>query len=147
MRERLRLFAAEFGIADLRIPARSPNTRRALAVAEFARDEGKLERFRVLAMDAHWQRGLDLEKEEDLRRIAEESGLDPGKAASASTNPSYLQRVDLRRLEAASRGVTGIPTFVIADRGVVGCQPYEVLAEFVRSSGGERRAGGESPRS
>jgi len=36
-------------------------------------------------------------------------------------------------------GVTGIPTFVIGDRGVVGCQPYDVLARFAESAGARKR--------
>lgn len=33
----------------------------------------------------------------------------------------------------------GIPIFVIGNRGVVGCQPYEVLARFVESAGARKR--------
>ena len=32
---------------------------------------------------------------------------------------------------AANLGVTGVPTFVFGDKGVVGAQPYEVLATLV----------------
>jgi 2-hydroxychromene-2-carboxylate isomerase len=139
MRERLKQFAAQFGLADMQVRDRSPNTRRALAIAELARDEGKLPRFRDLAMDAHWRRGMDLERDEDLRAIAAEAGLDPDRAIAASTDPKYLARLDARREEAEARGVTGIPTFVIGNQGVVGCQPYEVLAEFAEKSGARRK--------
>ena len=37
-------------------------------------------------------------------------------------------------------GVTGIPTFVIGDRGVVGCQPNDVLARFAESAGARKRS-------
>ena len=30
-------------------------------------------------------------------------------------------------------GVTGVPTYVFGDRGVVGAQPYEALEELVRA--------------
>lgn len=139
MRERLKSFAAQFGLPDMQVRDRSPNTRRALAIAELARDEGKLPRFRDLAMDAHWRRGLDLERDEDLRAIAAEAGLDPGQAIAASSDPKYLARIDARREEAEARGVTGIPTFAIGNRGVVGCQPYEVLAAFVEDAGARKK--------
>ena len=139
MQARLKSFAAEFGLPDMQVRERSPNTRRALAIAELARDEGKLPRFRDLAMDAHWRRGLDLERDEDLRAIAAEAGLDPDRAIAASTDPVYLARIDARRLEAQQRGVTGIPTFVLGNQGVVGCQPYEVLAGFLEESGAQKR--------
>jgi len=139
MHAHLLRFAAGFGITDMRPRERSPNSRRALAIAELARDEGKLERFRDLAMDAHWRKGLDLESDADLRAIAAEAGLDPDRAIAASTDERYLGRIDARREEAESRGITGIPTFVIGDQGVVGCQPYEVLAQFVEACGARRK--------
>lgn len=140
MRERLKKFAAEFGLPDMQVRERSPNTRRALAIAELARDEGKLPLFRDLAMDAHWRRGLDLERDEDLRAIAQDAGLDPERSIAASTDPAYLARIDARREEAEERGVTGIPTFVLGNQALVGCQPYEVLAAFVEDSGARRKA-------
>ena len=135
MQARLREFARSFGIEDMQFRDRSPNTRRALAIAEYARDQGKLEPWRQLAMDAHWRRGLDLESDADLRALAAEAGLDPDAALAASRDEEYLGRIDRKREEAEALGVTGIPTFVIGDRGVVGCQPYEVLATFVESMG------------
>jgi predicted DsbA family dithiol-disulfide isomerase len=139
MREHMRQFAASFGITHMDFRDRSPNTRRVLAMAEFARDEGKLDAFRVLAMDAHWQGKKDLENDEDLKGIAKQSGLDPEKALAASRDPKYLGRIDERREEAQSIGVTGIPTFVMGNKGMVGCQPYEALAEFVEACGAKRR--------
>ena len=47
-------------------------------------------------------------------------------------DPAYQKRVDAMRDEASSKGVTGIPTFFINGARVVGCQPYEVLAEAAR---------------
>lgn len=139
MHAQLLSFAAGFGITDMHPRDRSPNSRRALAIAELARDEGKLERFRDLAMDAHWRKGLDLESDEDLRALAKDAGLDPDRALAASTDPRYLARIDERREEAEARGITGIPTFVIGDQGVVGCQPYDVLAQFVEACGARRK--------
>ena len=63
-------FAARFGIPDLAAPARLPNTRRALAVAEFARDGGRLDPFRAAAFDAYWRGGHGLEDDGELAAIA-----------------------------------------------------------------------------
>jgi predicted DsbA family dithiol-disulfide isomerase len=139
MHARLLEFAGGFGITDMKMRDRSPNTRRALAIAEYGREQGKLEPWRQLAMDAHWRRGLDLGSDSDLRALAAEAGLDPDASISASRAPQYLERIDRKRLEAEELGVTGIPTFVIGNRGVVGCQPYQVLAEFVESAGARKR--------
>ena len=139
MHENLKKFAESFGITDMKLRDRSPNTRRALAIAELARDEGKLDVFRDLAMDAHWRRGMDLESDDDLRTVAKEAGLDPEKAIRASSDEKYLDRIDERRREANAVGVTGIPTFVIGNQGMVGCQPYEALEEFAEACGAKRR--------
>ena len=129
MRARMAQFAASFGVRDMKHPARLPNTRRALAVAELARDRGLLDAYRDSAMHAHWRDGMDLEKDEDLAEVARRAGLDAKEPLAASRDPRYLARVDQIRKEASEMGVTGIPTFIFGDRlAVVGCQPFQVLA-------------------
>lgn len=136
MRQHMRRFAAQFGIEDVRQPDRLPNTRRILAAAELARDEGRLDGFREAAMNAYWRDGADLEDESIVRTLARQVGLDPDRAAAAMDDPEYLARVDAVRRESIDAGVTGIPTFFIGDEVVVGCQPYPVLASAVERAGG-----------
>jgi len=116
-----------------------PNTRRALAVAEYAREQGKLAAFREAAMHAHWQDGKNLEDTQDLREITLRAGLEPGAALQAMESERYLQRVDAMRAEATRMGVTGIPTLIIGRHSVVGCQPYEVIAQVAERTGAQRR--------
>lgn len=111
MRTYMEQFAARFGIHDMGSPERIPNTWRALAKAEFARDHGRLDEFRNVAMRAHWQQGKNLEDPVDLVAIARDAGLDPEAAVAACESPRYLERVDTLREEAHRMGVTGIPTF------------------------------------
>ena len=141
-------FAATFGIADLVPPERLANTRRALAVAEHARDVGRLEPFAHAAYDAYGRRGGGLESDADLAKVAERAGLDPAAAVAAANDAALLARVDAARRVALGAGVTGIPTFDVEPTGggasrqcsrVVGCQSYEVLADAVRRAGGKRR--------
>jgi predicted DsbA family dithiol-disulfide isomerase len=139
LKRSLREFAASFGVTDLELPDHMPNTRRALAVAEYAREQGKLEAFRDAAMYAHWRAGKNLEDEQDLREIALAAGLDSEAALRAIDAPQYLQRVDALREEASSMGVTGIPTLIIGQYSVVGCQPYAVIAQAAERAGARRR--------
>ncbi|MGC3998639.1 MAG: DsbA family protein [Anaeromyxobacter sp.] len=138
-------FAEGFGIDDLRPPAHLASTRRALAAAEHARDQGRLEPFRALAFDAYWRRGWGIEEDEDLRWLAREVGLDPEAAVQAAAEPALLARVDQARAQALAAGVRGVPTFdFVADGAddpvrVVGCQRYENLAEAARKVGAGRR--------
>ena len=139
IREYMEHFAASFGIHDMRPPDRLPNTRRALAVAEYARDEGKLDAFRDLAMRANWVACKDLEDDRDLGELAATAGLDPNAAIEAAGSDRYLQRVDDLREEACGMGITGIPTFIMRNQRVVGCQPYEVVADAARNAGASRK--------
>jgi predicted DsbA family dithiol-disulfide isomerase len=135
----VREFAARFGISDLRDPPRVANTRRALALAEHARDRGRLDALRAAAFDAYWRLGLDLEADGDLARVASGAGLEPEVALGAAAEPALLARVDAARDRALGAGVTGIPTFDFDDVRVVGCQPYDALAAAARRGGAQRR--------
>ena len=128
-------FAADFGVLDMQTPERLPNTRRALGMAEFAREKGKLGVFKDLAMDAHWKEGKDLENDRDLAELATRAGLDPTAAMEATNSHRYLQRVDELRAESYGMGITGIPTFIIGKQRVVGCQPYDTLVSASRNAG------------
>jgi predicted DsbA family dithiol-disulfide isomerase len=135
----VRSFAASFGIEDLVPPDVLPSTRRVHAVAQLARDEGRLERFRAAAFDAYWRRGRGLESDDDLAALAGQVGLDRRAALGAAADPEMLSRVDAARRAAAAAGVSGIPTFDVGEDRIVGCQRYEVLAEAARRAGASRR--------
>lgn len=138
---RTKAFGAQFGVRDFDPPDRLRNTRRALAMAEYARDQGQLEAFRKAAFDAHWRRGKDLEADADLREIAESVGLPAGAALRAADDRVMLERVDARQAAARKSGVSGIPTFDFENVRVSGCQPFEVLAEAARRAGAKPRLG------
>jgi predicted DsbA family dithiol-disulfide isomerase len=128
-------FAARFGVEGMKRTTRLPNTRRALAVAEFARDQGRQDEFRSIAMEAHWKEGMNIEDNTVLADLAKASGLDPDKALLAADDPAYQKRIDDLRLEYKRVGVGGIPTFVFGTEKVEGCQPYEVLAAAALRAG------------
>jgi predicted DsbA family dithiol-disulfide isomerase len=138
MHEHLVKLAAHYGIHDFTPRERMPNTRRALALAEVAREERKLEAYRNRAMDAHWRDGMNLEDDGDLRSIARDAGL-PDDAVVRSKSDRYLARIDNVRQEASELGVTGIPTFVVGRYGLSGAQPYEAFVRFAEAAGVEKR--------
>jgi predicted DsbA family dithiol-disulfide isomerase len=142
MRQYMKQFAARFGIEDFRQRDRIPNTRRALALAEVAREEGKLDAYRLRAMEAHWRDGMDLESDENLRTIAHQAGLSADALERSASEPQYLELVDDTREEAGAIGVQGIPTFIIGDIALSGCQPYETVEQFAKEAGAERRHAG-----
>jgi predicted DsbA family dithiol-disulfide isomerase len=141
LHDRTRRFGAQFGVTGFDPPDRLENSRRALAVAELARDRNVLEPFRKAAFDGHWRRGKNLELDHTLRELASSAGLDPVEALSAADDPGYLDRVDEKQADARAQGVTGIPTFFFETVRVVGCQPLEALARAAERAGAKRRAG------
>ena len=142
MRPYLLDFARAQGVTGMVVPAHKPNTRKALALAEWARDRGKLHEVRTALMDAYWRSGLDVEEDAVLARVVEEagfSGLEGAAAIRESRAPEILARVAAMGRDAAAAGVTGIPTFDIGTERVVGAQPYDVLAEAAVRQGGRAR--------
>jgi predicted DsbA family dithiol-disulfide isomerase len=139
LHERTRRFAADFGVADFVPPDRLQNTRRALAVAEYARKKGRLAAFRRAVFDAHWRRGKNLESDDDLAEILRSVELDAIEALAHAGDPETLRQVHAHQQAARAAGITGVPTFEIAARRVVGCQQYPVLAALAEQAGVRRR--------
>ena len=75
LHERTQRFAARFGVSGFTPPDVLQNSRRALAVAELARDRGRLQPFRAAAFEAYWRQQKDLEDDGDLGAIAIAAGL------------------------------------------------------------------------
>jgi predicted DsbA family dithiol-disulfide isomerase len=140
MRTHAEQVARGFGVTGMRVPERLSNTRRALAVAEWARDQGKLFAFRDAAMEAYWQHGEDLDDAGVLAKLAERAGLPAEGAREAMDAPQYQARVDALAAEGRAAGVSGIPTVFIGNVRVVGCQPYEAFAEAARRAGARPRS-------
>lgn len=138
MHEHLVKLAAHYGIDGFTPREHMPNTRRALALAEVAREERKLDAYRDRAMSAHWRDGMNLEDDADLRIIAKEAGL-PDDAVARSKSDRYLARIDNVREEANELGVQGIPTFVLGRYGLSGAQPYEAFVRFAEAAGAVKR--------
>ena len=139
LHDRTRRFGAQFGVTGFDPPDVLVNSRRALALAELARDRNVLEPYRHAAFDAHWRHRKNLEADGDLRELATSVGLDPDEALSAADDPAYLDRVDEKQADARAQGVNGIPTFFFGDVRVVGCQPLEALARAAERAGAKHR--------
>ncbi len=138
MQARMEAFASEFGVAMV-VPAHLSNTRRALTMAEYARDQGKLDEFRNQATRAYWLDGLNLERDEDLARIAGDSGLDKEDALAASLDENYVGRVMATRAEGMDRMVSGVPTLFMGGMPIVGCQRYETFEKVAKRAGWKSR--------
>ena len=66
--------------------------------------------------------------------IAASVGLPAGEAREVIEKRTHQDAVDADWAKSRQYGVTGVPTFVAGNRGVVGAQPYEVLEELVKQA-------------
>jgi predicted DsbA family dithiol-disulfide isomerase len=87
--------------------------------------------FRAYFVDAR-----NIGDPEVLVEIAQSVGLDPDKAREVIEQRTYRAAVDADWAKSRQYGVTGVPTFVAGQRGVVGAQPYETLEELVKLARG-----------
>jgi predicted DsbA family dithiol-disulfide isomerase len=74
-----------------------------------------------------------------LVAIAESVGLSAGEARAVLAERRFKDAVDADWQKSSAYGVTGVPTFVAGEYGVVGAQPYEVLVELLDKVGAARR--------
>lgn len=129
---------AMFDEAGLRYnpqPDLVPNSRKALRLAELARDLGRHDEFHDRVMQAYWEEARNIGDEDELRALADENGLPPDDVARVLAGDEYGERVDVSTQQAAALGITGIPAFLIDSRLLVlGAQPPEV---FARALAGE----------
>lgn len=116
------------------------NSRRALALAEYARDHGQFAAVHRLLFEAYFVAGANLADTAVLRDVAQRGGLDPDAALAAVDGGEYDARIDTASAEAREIGITGVPTFIVADRyAIVGAQPYEWLRDALRQIAAEMR--------
>ena len=66
-------------------------------------------------------------------------GLDPDDARSVIEERRFKKDVDEDWEKSHQYGITGVPTFVIAGKGLVGAQSYEALARLVEEAGAKKR--------
>jgi predicted DsbA family dithiol-disulfide isomerase len=126
------LLSRVMGLADevgVRIvpPARIPNSRLALEVAEFAKEGARFREYHEAVFRAYWQEGTDIGDREQLFAIAGGAGLDPADLESYLRSGQADAKLSESLGEVLRLGIDGVPTFIIGTRKVVGAQPFEVL--------------------
>jgi len=133
MMEHPRTMGAPFGIAFADRPLLS-NSRSTLQAADFAREQGRFDSFKLALFAAYFSHGLDIGNLDVLNPIGQDVGLDAGAMVNAVQSGRYLQKLEEAKEEAAVRDVTGVPTFFIEDKkSIVGVQPLDVFRKALRS--------------
>ncbi len=87
---------------------------------------------------AYFVDNVNLAKIENLIKIAGLVGLPAADTERVLVERPFREAVDADWQRSRALGITGVPTFVVGDRGLVGAQSYEQLEAFVSSAGAPR---------
>jgi predicted DsbA family dithiol-disulfide isomerase len=112
------------------------NSRRALMLSEFAREQGAFEALHPRLFDAYWARARDIGDEQVLIEEATAVGLGAGEVAEALRDARYLEQIETQTRTAIELGAGGVPAWVIDQRVLVpGAQPHEVFEQVLERLG------------
>ncbi len=136
MQDRLRAMFDESGLPYGGNHDKIPNSRRALALGELARDRGAHDELHPRLFDAYWARGLDLNDAEVLLAEGTAVGLEPDEILVALDDPGYVARIAQQTEAATELGVGGVPGWVVDERLLIpGAQPHEVFERVMERLG------------
>ena len=131
--QRFRDMAKQNGVQmDPDTPKRIPNTLNAHRLTHWAGLEGRQTFVVAALMRAYWVEGRDIGNLGVLADIGAGSGLDRAVTARLLASDADLDTVMAREAHARTRGVSAVPTFLIANQYVVsGAQPPEMWGKAI----------------
>ncbi|MDH5528630.1 MAG: DsbA family oxidoreductase [Paracoccaceae bacterium] len=111
---------------------RTPNTLNAHRLIHWAGLEGRQTPVVSALFRALWQEGRDIGDLQVLADVAEHSGLDRAMMLRLLEGDADREDISARDAHARERGVTGVPTFILANQHVLqGAQPSEVWGRII----------------
>ena len=131
--QRFRDIAKANGVRmDPDTPKRIPNTLNAHRLIHWAGLEGRQSLVVAAVMRAYWVEGRDIGNPAVLADIAAGSGMDRAVVERLLASDADRDTVTAREAHARSRGVSAVPTFLIAGQYVVsGAQPPEMWGKAI----------------
>ncbi len=125
--------AKDAGIdVDFAAITRTPNTLNAHRLIHWAGLEARQGPVVDALFEAYFQKGQDISETAVLAEIAGAKGMDKAVTERLLTSDADAEDIRARDAHARERGVSGVPTFVVANQHVVvGAQPEEVWAKVI----------------
>ena len=108
------------------------NSRLAQELSKWGESFPEGEALNQKLFEAYFVEGRNLAELEVLLDIAEVVGLSREEAEGVIQERSFRDAVDADWRRAHELSVTGVPTFVSGNRGLVGAQPYEALEQLIQ---------------
>ena len=123
--------AAALGL-DLNPSPREPDTTDAHRLMHWAGLEGAQTRIISGLLRAHWQEARDIGDAAELVRIADAAGMDADLVARLLASDADRAEVASREQHARERGITSVPTFIVANRHAIsGAQPATLWQQVI----------------
>lgn len=123
--------AAALGLALNPSPV-EPDTTDAHRLMHWAGLEGAQTRVMSGLLRAHWQEARDIGDAAELARIAGAAGMDADLVARLLASDADRAEVATREQHARERGISSVPTFIVADQHVVsGAQPASLWQQVI----------------
>ncbi len=142
MFDRLNSMFAEAGLPFAALLDKVPNSRRAQALAELARDRGLHGELHPRLFNAYWARGLDLGADEVLVGEGRAVGLGEDEIRGALEAPEYVGRIAEQTAAALELGAAGVPAWLVDERALIpGAQPHELFERVMERLGHEPISG------
>ena len=110
------------------------NSRLAQELGKWADTQPGGEAIHDALFRAYFVEARDISRPDVLLEIAKQVGLPPDAAREVLEKRTFKAAVDADWKLSREYGVTGVPTFVAGQQGVVGAQPYEVLEQLVKKA-------------
>jgi predicted DsbA family dithiol-disulfide isomerase len=117
----------------------SYNSRLAQELGKWAETQEGGEAIHDALFRAYFVDGRNIGDPAILVEIAQSVGLPAQGASRVLAERSFKDAVDEDWRTSREAGVTGVPTFASAGRGVVGAQAYEVLENLIATAGAQPR--------
>lgn len=113
-------------------PRRMPNTMDAHRLIHWAGLEGRQTAVVSAIMRAYWREGRDIGNAGVLADIAAAAGMDRAVTARLLASDADADDIRARDADARAKGVSAVPTFLIAQQYVVsGAQPPDVWSRVI----------------
>ena len=117
---------------------RQPNTIDSHRLIHWAAAEGKAAQMKQRLMELYFRDGGDLTDTDVLVQAAADVGLDADSVRKRLATDEDVDRISGQAQEASEKGISGVPTFVFAQKyAVSGAQPADQLARAIRQVSAE----------
>jgi len=132
--DHLRNTAASLGLI-INKREKTYNSRLAQELGLWAESKNKGDEFHMAAFKAYFVEGKNLAKSSVLLDLASSVTLPLDEALEVLEKRSFKKAVDADWEKSKGYRITGVPAFVLNGDILVGAQPYETLAQFVKANG------------